>query len=503
MIGLELEACMSWLEYDIYSLIKAFYPEEEIKTDFHEGSCLIRIAYDTKKTDPRKLIITWRDFSRDREESRLLDIAEAEGEEERTIIKNNVKRELYRMLSEKTKKTLPWGTLTGIRPTKIPYAMLESGQSEDEISDFMKRTYLTGEEKIQLSIEIAKRERELLKKIDYQNGYSLYIGIPFCPTRCLYCSFPSYPIKTWKKRVDQYLDALCFEMEAVSKMEWIKGKRINTVYFGGGTPTTLEPDQMTRLLCKLGELFDWEGNLEFTVEAGRPDSITKEKLMTLLRYGVNRISVNPQTMNQKTLDLIGRQHTVQQTREAFWLARDCGFTNINMDMIIGLPGETRQEMEHTIQELAKLKPDSITVHSLALKRASRLNEKKEEYADYSSLNNAEISAMMERYAREMGLVPYYLYRQKNMTGNMENVGYAALDKAGIYNILIMEEKQTIVAMGAGGMTKLVCQDGSHIERADNIKSVEQYIDRIEEMIERKRKGFQNISVNAKTVKLSG
>ena len=203
------------------------------------------------------------------------------------------------------------------------------------------------------------------------------------------------------------------------------------------------------------------------------------------QYGVNRISVNPQTMNQKTLDLIGRQHTTEQTKEAFWLVRECGFTNINMDIITGLPGETKEDMEFTMQELAKLKPDSVTVHSLALKRASRLKEQQEQYADYISRNDEKITAMTERYAREMGLQPYYLYRQKNMTGNLENVGYASAGKAGIYNILIMEEVQTIVACGAGSISKRVYPDGC-IERCENVKDVSQYIERIGEMIERKR-----------------
>ena len=226
------------------------------------------------------------------------------------------------------------------------------------------------------------------------------------------------------------------------------------------------------------------------MEAGRPDSITRGKLEVLKKYGVDRISVNPQTMNQKTLDLIGRRHTVGQTVEAYKLARECGFDNINMDLITGLLGETKDDMEYTMRRIEELRPDSLTLHSLALKRASRLNEKKEEYEGYESLNTKEVSEMLDGYARSMGLAPYYLYRQKNMTGNLENVGYATLDKAGIYNILIMEDKQTILALGAGGTTKVVFPDGERIERIDNVKSVELYIERIDEMIERKRSFFE-------------
>ncbi|MCX4267680.1 MAG: coproporphyrinogen dehydrogenase HemZ [Lachnospiraceae bacterium] len=484
MIGLKLEPLMAGFEYDIYSLVKAFYPKEEIKTNFLEAPLLLEIK-SQQQNDQIALVIIWSELLEKLEEQRVVTISEPAQKKDRKTIKNLIKQGIYQILSERTKKILPWGTLTGIRPVKIPYFMLEEGRKDEEISDFMKRTYLTGKEKIALSIEIAKKERELLSKIDYQNGYSIYIGIPFCPTRCLYCSFPSYPLKIWEKRVEQYINALCYELEAVFQIMQTQKKRIHTVYFGGGTPTTLTPEQLGRLLEKLVTTFDLKDNLEFTVEAGRPDSITKDKLSVLQQYGVNRISVNPQTMNQKTLDLIGRQHTTEQTKEAFWLVRECGFTNINMDIITGLPGETKEDMEFTMQELAKLKPDSVTVHSLALKRASRLKEQQEQYADYISRNDEKITAMTERYAREMGLQPYYLYRQKNMTGNLENVGYASAGKAGIYNILIMEEVQTIVACGAGSISKRVYPDGC-IERCENVKDVSQYIERIGEMIERKR-----------------
>lgn len=493
MIELKLEPFLVGFEYDIYSLVKAFYPEQEIQTMFiqvnEEADFVIKIE-GTQGINGGEFVITWENRLEEIEEKTEVKISDPEQRTDRKEIKNCLKKGVYQLLSDKTKKILPWGTLTGIRPTKIPYAMLEEGKREDEISDFMKSTYLMTEEKIRLSIEVAERERNLLKDLDYQSGYSIYIGIPFCPTRCLYCSFPSYPIQSWKKRVDQYLEALFQEMEAVSKMEWIGKKPIHSVYFGGGTPTTLTPEQLERLLLKLKDTFDWKGALEFTVEAGRPDSITQEKLMVLKKYGVERISVNPQTMNQKTLDLIGRQHTVEQIKEAFWMARDCGFDNINMDVIIGLPGETKEDMEYTMKELTKLKPDSITVHSLALKRASRLNEKREQYADYISLNDQEINKMTQQYAKGIGLEPYYLYRQKNMTGNLENLGYATQGKEGIYNILIMEEKQTIIACGAGSISKRVYPDG-RIERCENVKDVTSFIEKIDEMIERKRKLFED------------
>ena len=475
MIGIELNE--ENFEYDIYSLVKAFYPEEEI-TRVTEGwkGFLVKVDYQLDS-----IMVEVRTISDS--EAILTEKIEIKGMG-RKEVKSALKRTLYYFLSRLTKKTLPWGTLTGIRPTKIPFSMLLEGRTEEEIAAYMQDVYLAGRDRVALSIEIAKREQEILKNIDYKEGYSLYIGIPFCPTRCLYCSFTSYPLKVWEKQVDSYVEVLCKEIRFVA--DKLKNRKLNTLYIGGGTPTTLTSEQMERLLLTVRDCFDFSCNQEFTVEAGRPDSVTEEKLFVLKEYGVSRISINPQTMKQETLDLIGRKHTIEQTKEAFYLARRCGFDNINMDLISGLPGENHRDMERTMQEIAKLKPDSVTVHALAIKRASRLNELWEEYKGSMGVLQEETAQMMEHYARKMGLLPYYLYRQKNMAGNLENVGYAAPGKAGIYNILIMEEKQTIVACGAGSISKRVYQDG-RIERCENVKDVASFIERIDEMIERKRK----------------
>jgi len=300
-------------------------------------------------------------------------------------------------------------------------------------------------------------------------------------------------LERWRKRVDEYLDALCKELDYLSSR--FRHKKLNTVYIGGGTPTTLEPYQLDRLLTEIQSCFDKEHLQEFTVEAGRPDSITREKLQVLLDHGIDRISINPQTMNQKTLDIIGRRHTVMQVQEAFALAREMGFSHINMDLIVGLPSETYEDVERTMQEVQRMAPDSVTVHSLAIKRAARLSLFKDKYEEMGLENNMQIMDMTARYCAEMELSPYYLYRQKNMAGNFENVGYAKVDKAGIYNILIMEEKQTILAAGAGASTKVVLPSDqpevmeSRIERCENVKDVRQYIERIDEMIERKEQFF--------------
>lgn len=397
--------------------------------------------------------------------------------------KDEFKRFLYTALQEEAGITLPWGNLTGIRPTKIAMTMLDKGESEQDVAAFLREKHFVSEEKIALAIDIAKREREILSSLHYENGYSLYIGIPFCPTTCLYCSFTSYPISVWRERVADYLTALEQEMEAVAQM--YRDKILDTVYIGGGTPTALSADELDRLITRLKSTFDFSTVQEFTVEAGRADSITEDKLRVLRRHGVTRISVNPQTMKQETLKLIGRQHTVEQVIEAFRLARKAGFDNINMDIILGLPGETEEDVEGTIGAIQCLMPDSLTVHSLAVKRASGLHKWIEENGVTAYNNTEETMRIAAAGARAMGMEPYYLYRQKNMSGNFENVGYSVKNKYGIYNILIMEEMQTIVALGAGSITKRVYPDG-RIERCENVKEVAQYIERIDEMIERKK-----------------
>ena len=467
-------------EYDIHSLIRAFYPGMDVpvyqEAEPHPEGWEKKLVVDYQ---PDKITLVFQDS-----DGQILAKREqqVEYEADRKATKNVLKSMLYELLRDYTGQDLPWGNLTGIRPTKIPMALLEQGWKNTEIADYMRKTYYTSNEKTALSIMIANRERHILKDINYEDGYSLYVGIPFCPSICLYCSFSSSPLSVWKNKVDTYLDALCKEIEACARI--YRNRKLDTIYMGGGTPTTLEPYQMDRLLTKIEECFDRSYLKEFTVEAGRPDSITREKLEVLRKHGISRISINPQTMNQSTLDIIGRRHTVERTVEAFHLARELGFDNINMDLIVGLPGEEYEQVEHTMKEVTALDPDSITVHSLAVKRAARLNMFKDQYKEMTFTNNQQIMEMTARYAYQAGHSPYYLYRQKNMAGNFENVGYAKPDSAGIYNILIMEEKQSILALGAGATSKKV--SGELIERTENVKDIKNYVERIDEMIERKR-----------------
>ncbi len=490
-------------EYDVNSIVKAFYPDEQVsvltpamreeKREGLKGDVRIRIrlqedgawvTIDGETYDwngPEKVL--------DNGKSHMDTAPESEEPMAEKAYKYGFKCFLYRVLSQVTGKSLPWGNLTGIRPTKIAYQLLEQGKCEEEIIEYYREKYYVSREKATLSVNISRRERALLASLNHEEngagvGYSLYIGIPFCPTTCLYCSFTSFPISGYRKIVDSYLDSLLREMEYVA--ECCRGKILDSVYIGGGTPTTLEPEQLNRLFGQLKALFDFSTVKEFTVEAGRADSITEEKLQVIRRYDATRISVNPQTMNQKTLEYIGRRASVEQVEEAYRLARGMGFDNINMDLILGLPGEGEKEVQYTMDRVAELAPDSLTVHSLAVKRASRLNQLVQEKGVGMLRNTDETMRIAAEGAERLGLVPYYLYRQKNMSGNFENVGYAKEGKLGLYNILIMEEKQSIVALGAGSISKRVYLDG-RIERSENVKDVALYIGKIDEMIERKRK----------------
>ena len=474
------------IENEARVMIKAFFPNEKIVTVADEQPDLfvqIRII-DVKEDSKDFRIYIHRDAGEGIEEYENERTFTVKGKKE---TRNQFKRTMYDMLKDYTKKELPWGTLTGVRPTKIVYGLLEAKKSEEEIVKYLKDEYYVSEKKSRLSINVARTEMRLLSRADYDNGYSLYVGIPFCPTTCLYCSFTSYPLCNWKNKVDIYVDTLIKEMEFTSNI--MKERNLDTFYMGGGTPTTLEPYQIDKVLTCFERNFDISKLKEYTVEAGRPDSITKEKLKVLKAHGVNRISINPQTMNDETLKIIGRQHSVEQVKESFAMARECGFDNINMDLIVGLPGENEEHIRHTMEEIDKLSPDSLTVHSLAIKRASNLNILWDKYKDYSMINTDDIISMTADYAAKMGMEPYYLYRQKNMAGNFENVGYAKPGKEGLYNILIMEEKQTIMAVGAGASTKVVFPLENRIERVENVKDVKTYIDKIDEMIDRKRRFF--------------
>ena len=501
-------------EYDTYLLVKEFYPDTDIVRQNVDSDAFLRDAADpvsegreSGETDGENETEIICIYNTDTTEIRVQSGSDEKNftfevkipPEDKKAYKKAHMGNLYRALSGITQITLPWGDLTGVRPTKLARQMYLKGATDEEVRDFYEKDRFVSREKSSLAMEIAKREIRVLSPLDPVKGYSLYIGIPFCPTRCLYCSFLSNPIAMWQKRIPEYLG--CIEKELQFVKDAFAGRKPDTVYIGGGTPTALSAEELKILTDLVANYLNVDGLLEYTVEAGRPDSITADKLKVLKGAGVSRISVNPQTMNEETLRLIGRNHTVQQTLDSFSLAREAGFDNINMDIILGLPGEGLDHIRYTMEEIIKCAPDSLTVHSLAVKRSAGMRDFKKALKedktgeDGNSLTNnyfaADPAKMMEiayAGAAELNLKPYYLYRQKNIAGNLENVGFAEEGKFGIYNILMMEEVQSIVALGAGTVSKRVLSE-SDIARCDTAKDIGLYMDNIGEMIERKRELF--------------
>lgn len=451
--------------YDVYQMFNIYFPLDEIKF-LDDGDYIVNIL-------DGKIEFKYGEYYN---ESKILE-----------NIKEDIKKLVFSSLKELTKEEYPWGILVGIRPSKIALKYLEEGKTEEEIIRIFEIKHLASKKKAKLCIEIAKTEEKFVNK--ESNSIAIYIGMAFCPTRCFYCSFAANPIVGNKKLVNPYLQALIKEISAMKKYVNDRKLNIESVYFGGGTPTAVNNEEFEDVMKEVYEAFVKDKNLkEFTVECGRPDSITSEKLQTMKTYDVTRISINPQTMNDDTLKMIGRGHTSAQVIEKFNLARSMGFNDINMDMIIGLPGEGIKEVLHTKNEILKLKPDSLTVHGLSLKRASILYENFILKKGIQVKKQEELAQMYEEsriLAQELGLHPYYMYRQKNMVGNMENLGYSRKGEECIYNIEMIEDKQTIIALGADAVSKVVFLDENRIERFANIKDIKEYCNRIDEMIQGK------------------
>lgn len=403
-------------------------------------------------------------------------------------VRLGVKKSIYQALVEISDRKVPWGILTGIRPIKIVHNLLDRGIGEEEVRQILNGQYKISQEKIQLMLDIGKGQRKHLYPLD-ENRFSLYISIPFCPTRCLYCSFPSVNIKRYLNEVNNYTDKLIYEINNIGKT--MAGKSISTVYIGGGTPTAIPPKNLEKIITSVYHNFSRDEIEEFTVEAGRPDTIDYDKLSMLRRNKIDRISINPQTMNDSSLKIIGRQHNSRDIVESYYLAREIGFDSINMDLIIGLPGEGLEEFQKTLASMKDLDPDNLTVHTLSIKRGSRFRETMDEY----SLEDQDIIFTMleksQEYARKMELYPYYLYRQKQILGNLENIGYAKEGKECIYNIKMMEEKETVIGCGMGAVSKIYFPREDRIERVPNVKSLEEYLARTDEMLDRKIQALDN------------
>lgn len=400
----------------------------------------------------------------------------------RRALRRLCRQTLYDLLRKETGIHPPWGSMTGIRPTHLMYEALNEGMSMADAQKHLVHQFDVAPEKAALLAELVSVQQQLPPPGD--DWMDVYIGIPFCTTRCTYCSFSSGELGDGHL-VAPYLTALFREMDACAQLLRDAGKNLRAVYVGGGTPTSLNEEQLPRLLEKMMQCFPCA--MEYTVEAGRPDTLTLPKLEAIRRAGVQRISINPQTMNDKTLRVIGRAHTAQQVEEAYAMARTANIHHINMDVIAGLPGENIDDFARTMDAALRLKPESLTVHTLAIKRSSRL------HLENAPLPDGETASRMVQLgldtAHRLGMKPYYLYRQKYMAGNQENVGYALPGHACQYNVDIMEETTHILALGAGGISKRVYPEEGHIGRAPNVSNIEQYIARVEEMIGRKKALF--------------
>jgi len=396
-----------------------------------------------------------------------------------TTKKITVKKALYRLLNKLTEIDLPWGILTGIKPVKIPSFLLKYGLRKESIEDILVNQYYLSKSKAKMAVDIAVSQHRIIDNIK-NNNYSLYINIPFCPSRCSYCSFPSLPIGKYKNIVYEYTDKLIEEIKAVSN--YMSGFEVNTIYIGGGTPTSLPIELIEKILFNIKLLYP--NTIELTVEAGRPDTIDFEKLSIMYKYGVDRISINPQTMNDSTLKVIGRKHSSEDVIKTYTIAKEVGIKTVNMDLIIGLPGECIEDVKTTLKKLEPLRPDNLTVHALAYKKGSALTNNNE-----YELSTSNIVEKMQneciKFAYSNSLSPYYLYRQKMMVGNLENIGFSRGDNPCIYNISMMEEKETIIGCGMGATSKIYNKGNDSFKRIANPKDINLYFERFYESISNK------------------
>lgn len=390
---------------------------------------------------------------------------------------------LYKLLCDFTGLTQPWGILTGVRPVKLLRRLAEESSEEQAVKKFEKDFFVSNE-KIALSRETEHNERKILE-LSKPESFSLYVGIPFCPSRCSYCSFVMASIERAEKLIEPYTKLLCEEIKRTAKIANKLGLRLETVYFGGGTPTTLSAEQLDTVLGTVNNSFDMSTCREFTVEAGRPDTIDIAKLFALKENKVDRISINPQTVNNEVLKTIGRKHTAQQFFDAFELARKCGFDNINTDLIAGLPTDTTESFKNSLDSIVRLNAECITVHTLCMKRASRLTTEGVTLDLQQARDAREMLAYTQNVLGQNEYIPYYMYRQSRMVGNLENVGWSKRGFESLYNVYVMDETHTILACGSGGVTKLKRNNPDYLERIFNFKYPYEYIDRFDELIQRK------------------
>ncbi len=459
--------------YELENLTRAFFPNEKIAVEMlDEIPCELSSPYIlTVSNDVLFVAVSFGDFYKELEAPK--------GDDDELIIATL----LYKLLEEYTGITLSWGLLTGVRPIKLLRKLREQ-MGEEDAETYFRNNLLVSDEKTNLAKVTCVNEQNILD-LSQKDSFSLYISIPFCPTRCSYCSFVSQSVEKSKHLIPRYVELLCEEIAQTSKIVKDLNLRLESVYMGGGTPTSLEAEDLAKILKTVRDNFDMSTCREFTVEAGRPDTITEAKLVALKENGCDRLSVNPQTLIDEVLVNIGRRHTVEDFYKSFELARKVGFTHINTDLIAGLPGDTPETFKVTMDGICALSPESVTIHTLSMKRSSRLTEDNMQIAKKDSENVSAMLSYAYKKLSEENLAPYYLYRQSRMLGNMENTGWSKKGFEGIYNVFIMDETHTILACGAGAVTKLKDPNSDRIERIFNFKYPYEYNDRFEELIERK------------------
>ena len=464
--------------YETEKLCRLFLPFEKINIiDYVEQNEIYAITEIEGEKVKAELHIG------DKSHTETAEIVNDKNEPAEKVAERVLARALYECFVRLTGYRSQWGILTGVRPGKL-YSSLVREFGQEYADDYFKNELLVSDKKTALCAMTSSSEREIVEK-SKRDSFSLYISIPFCPTRCSYCSFVSHSVEKSEKLIPEYLEKLITELIETAKIAKKLKLRLETVYIGGGTPTTLSAEQLSRLMDVVRANFDLSGITEYTVEAGRPDTITKEKLEAIKSGGATRISINPQTMNDAVLEVIGRRHTAKQTRDAYYLSREVGFDNINMDLIAGLPTDTLESFSKTVDEVIAMNPENVTVHSLSMKRAASLSVN----GSLPEIEMGAVASNMVDYARERltdaEIIPYYMYRQSKTVGNLENVGYAKKGFEGYYNVYIMDETHTILACGASAVTKLKEPEGKTIDRVFNYKYPYEYINNFETILERK------------------
>ncbi|TCS93149.1 coproporphyrinogen III oxidase [Hazenella coriacea] len=484
---------------DIEHIVGLFFEDVKVTKEVSETDIYLHV--EVTKGNPIRVEVTFTDRCSGGVWKATDERNVEQGISEKKMLKRTVKHACLQLFQDLTGIVQPWGILTGIRPTKLVHRLLLEGKTQEEVKQTFVHHYKVLPDKIELLHEIVQRQMTALPDLYHlDREVSLYIGIPFCPTKCAYCTFPAYAIQGRTGSVEQFLTGLHEEIAAIGS--WLDQHQIpvTTIYLGGGTPTSISVKQMEALFVQLkASISSWNQVRELTVEAGRPDTLDEAKLQLLRAWGVDRISINPQSFKEETLKLIGRHHTVKETLETYRLARQMGLHNINMDLIIGLPNEGVDEFSQSLDMMEQLRPESLTVHTLSFKRGSLMSQQKDRFKVSDRTETAQMVRMAREWAKKMNYVPYYLYRQKNILGNQENVGYALPGEESLYNILIMEERQSIIGLGCGAVSKIISPITGGFKRWPNPKEPQAYIQTYQHHINEKIKelnlafGFTSLS----------